>query len=202
MKIAVNTRLLIPNRLDGMGWFSYETLKRITQSHPEHDFYFLFDRKYSDEFVFAKNVHPVIVRPVTRHPFLWYLWLEWSLPGVLKKLKADIFVSPDGFLSLKSKIPSVTVIHDINFLHRPKDLPILTRWYYNYYFPKFAKKGSGIGTVSEYSAEDIAKSYSVKRSKIDIIYNGVNENYRPVSADLITKTRKKYSSGFAYFVFV
>jgi len=202
MKIAVNTRLLIPNRLDGMGWFSYETLKRITQSHPEHDFYFLFDRKYSDDFIFAKNVHPIIVRPVTRHPFLWYLWLEWSLPAVLKKLKADIFVSPDGFLSLKSKIPSLTVIHDINFLHRPKDLPFLPRWYHNYYFPKFAKHASRIGAVSDYSANDISVSYGVKRSKIGVIYNGVNESYLPISDNLITQTRKNYSSGLAYFVFV
>ena len=39
MKIAVNTRLLLPGKLDGIGWFSYETLKRITTGHPEHVIY-------------------------------------------------------------------------------------------------------------------------------------------------------------------
>jgi hypothetical protein len=28
------------------------------------------------------------------------------------------------------------VMHDINFVHRPKDLPWLTAKYYNYFFPK------------------------------------------------------------------
>ena len=51
MKIAVNTRLLLPGKLEGIGWFTYETLKRITQSHPEHEFLFLFDREYSEEFI-------------------------------------------------------------------------------------------------------------------------------------------------------
>ena len=202
MKIAVNTRLLLPDRLDGIGWFSYETLKRITDLHPEHEFYFLFDRKYSEEFIFAENVHPVILKPVTRHPFLWYLWLEWSIPRILKKLKADIFVSPDGFISLRSKIPSISIIHDINFLHRPADLPFLTRWYYNYFFPRFAKGATGIGTVSNYSARDISDSYGVKLSKIDIIYNGVNEAYSPISKDLVNETRDKYSLGSGYFIFV
>ncbi|MCF8380333.1 MAG: glycosyltransferase family 4 protein [Bacteroidales bacterium] len=202
MKIAVNTRLLIPDKLDGIGWFSFETLKRITKSHPEHEFYFLFDRKYSSEFIFAENVHPVIVRPVTRHPVLWYLWLEYSIPKVLRKLKADIFVSPDGFISLSSKIPSVSVIHDINFFHRPKDLPFFSRKYYNYFFPRFAKISTKIGTVSEYSANDIADSYSVKKNKIDVLYNGVNEIYKPVKSDLIHETRLKYSSANPYFVFV
>jgi hypothetical protein len=32
MKIAVNTRLLLPDKLEGIGWFSYETLRRIVES--------------------------------------------------------------------------------------------------------------------------------------------------------------------------
>ena len=96
MKIAVNTRLLIKNKLDGIGWFTYENLKRITQSHTEHQFYFLFDRTFSDEFIFSKNIEPIIVEPPTRHPVLWYYWFEKKIPGVLNKIKPDIFLSPDG----------------------------------------------------------------------------------------------------------
>ncbi|MFI5263840.1 MAG: glycosyltransferase family 1 protein, partial [Candidatus Kapaibacterium sp.] len=58
--IAVNTRFLINQRLEGIGFFTFESMKRIVLSHPECDFYFLFDRKYSQEFIFAKNVTPVI----------------------------------------------------------------------------------------------------------------------------------------------
>ena len=55
MRIAVNTRLFLHNKLDGIGWFGVETLKRITQNHPEHEFYFFFDRKPSEEFIFSSN---------------------------------------------------------------------------------------------------------------------------------------------------
>ena len=61
MKIAVNTRLLIKNKLEGVGWFAYETLKRITQEHPEHQFYFLFDRKFDKEFIFSDNITPIVI---------------------------------------------------------------------------------------------------------------------------------------------
>src|SRR6056297_2157265 len=135
MKIAVNTRLLLKNRLDGMGWFTYETLKRITKAHPEHHFFFLFDRPYHTDFIFSDNITAVILNPPARHPVLWYLWLEISVKRFLKKNKIDLFVSPDGFIPLKSSIPSVAVVHDINFHHRPGDVPPLTRFYYNYYFP-------------------------------------------------------------------
>ncbi len=103
MKIVVNTRLLLKNKLEGIGWFTYETFKRITQQHPEHQFYFLFDRKFDDSFIFSDNIEPIVVSPQARHPALFYLWFEHAVPRVLNKINADIFVSPDGYLSLKDE---------------------------------------------------------------------------------------------------
>ena len=45
MKIAVNTRLLLKDRLEGIGQFTFETLRRITRLHPEHQFFFLFAKR-------------------------------------------------------------------------------------------------------------------------------------------------------------
>jgi glycosyltransferase involved in cell wall biosynthesis len=202
LRIAVNTRLLLPGRLEGIGWYTYEALRRIVQQHPEHTFYFLFDRKWSDEFIFSENVIPVKVFPPTRHPLLWYLWLEWAVPRVLKKIRADIFLSPDGFLSLSTKVPSVAVIHDLNFHHRPQDLPFLTRTYYRYFFPRFARKAIRIATVSEFSKNDIAATYNIDPSRIDLTPNGANEMYRPLTDVEKEEVKKAYSGGEEYFIFV
>lgn len=92
MKIAVNTRLLLKDKLEGIGWFSYETLKRITQNHPEHDFYFIFDRPFHQDFVFGNNVTPIIGYPPARHPYLWYLFFEFGIPFHLNKIKPYFFI--------------------------------------------------------------------------------------------------------------
>ncbi|MDP4210785.1 MAG: glycosyltransferase family 1 protein [Bacteroidota bacterium] len=202
MKIAVNTRLLIKDKLEGIGWFTFENFKRIVTAHPEHEFYFLFDRQYSDEFIFADNVHPVIVHPPTRHPLLWMTWFEYFLPRALKKIKPDLFVSPDGYLSLKTDVPQLAVIHDINFVHRPKDLPLSSKIYYQYYFPLFAQKAKRIVTVSCFSRDDICASYNIDSSKIDVVCNGANMAYKPLTAEEIKATKKKYSSGSDYFLFI
>ncbi len=202
MRIAVNTRLLIKNKLDGIGWFTYETLKRITSRHPEHQFFFLFDRVYSSEFLFSENITPLSVGLPTRHALLWLLWFEISVPRILKKINADVFLSPDGFLSLRSTIPSISVIHDINFAHSPKDLPFFARNYYNFFFPEYAKQARRIATVSEYSKNDISESYGVEKNKIDVVYNGANLLYKPVSEQVKQNTREVYTKGCPYFVFV
>ena len=75
MKIAVNTRLLLKDKLEGIGWFTFESLKRITQQHTEHEFIFIFDRPYSDDFIFGNNITPVVIGPQARHPILYYIWL-------------------------------------------------------------------------------------------------------------------------------
>lgn len=200
--IAVNTRLLMPGKLDGIGWFTFETLRRIVREHPEIHFYFLFDRKYSDEVVFGTNVSPVVIKPPTRHPVLWYIWFEWRVSAFLKKLKPDLFLSTDGFLPLRSSTPAVQVIHDINFEHRPGDLPWFARKYYRHYFPLFARKAKRIVTVSEYSRRDIINQYEVDEELVDLAYNGANDLYKPISQDRAREVRDELSSGCPYFVFV
>jgi glycosyltransferase involved in cell wall biosynthesis len=124
------------------------------------------------------------------------------LPHVLKKYKADVFLSPDGFLPLNLKIRTITVIHDINFHHRPKDLPLFSRWYYRHFFPKYAQAANHIFTVSEFSRNDIATSYGINPEKIDVIYNGAHELYKPLSFDEKDLVKERYTRGTEYFVFV
>jgi glycosyltransferase involved in cell wall biosynthesis len=202
MIIAVNTRLLIQGKLEGIGWFTKETLSRITNDHPEHQFLFIFDRPFSDEFIFSGNITPIVLSPPTRHPILWYIWFEFQIPRILKKYKADLFFSPDGYLSLSTRIKQLAAIHDINFAHRPKDLPWLKAKYYNHFFPRFAHRAKRIVTVSYFSKEDIHRTYKIENDKIDVVYNGVNTLYTPTSEEEKMITKAKYADGKDYFLFI
>ena len=202
MKIAVNTRLLLPDRLDGIGRFTCETLRIITQSHPEHEFLFLFDRKFHESFIFSENIRPIVAPPQARHPLLFLAWFELSLPYLFNKLKPDLFLSPDGFLSLNTRVPSVAVIHDLNFEHFPADIPWAERTYYLRMFPKFARKAVRLATVSEYSKQDIHQLYKIPENRIDVVYNGSSSNFRPLSSERKETVRRKLTGGNEYFIFV
>ncbi len=165
-------------------------------------FIFFFDREFSSEFVFSNNIKPVVLFPPARHPFLYVWYFEFSIPRALKKYKIDLFVSTDGFIPTQSTTPSLSVIHDINFEHRPKDIPLLTRWYYKIFFPLFAKKATRIATVSEFSKRDIINTYHINENKIDVVYNGANEMYTPIASEEKIKVRKKYADGQNYFLYI
>lgn len=199
MRIVVNTRLLLANKLEGIGWFTHETLSRIVRAHPEHAFLFLFDRPYADRFIYAPNVQGVVMGPPTRHPLLYRLWFDLLLPRRLKALGADAFISPDGFIALKSNVPTLAVLHDINFEHYPEDLPRAYARYYRRYFPRFARHATRLATVSEYSQRDIAGTYGVDEDRIDVVYNGVGEVFRPLTDAERTAARSRYTGGHPYF---
>jgi glycosyltransferase involved in cell wall biosynthesis len=202
LKIAVNTRLLIAGRLDGIGRFTDETLRIITSSHPEHQFYFYFDRIPDKQFIYNSNITPIVLQPPARHPFLFLAWFEASLPLHFTRTKPDIFLSPDGFLSLASSVKSVGVIHDLNFEHFPEDVPFLVRKYFTSMFPRFARKAARIATVSEFSKSDLAETYLIDPAKIDVVYNGAGSIFKPLQPGEQQQIRQTFSQGKEYFFFV
>jgi glycosyltransferase involved in cell wall biosynthesis len=202
MIIAVNTRLLLPDKIDGMGRFARETLSIITKQHPEHQFVFIFDREYTEEFLFSDNITPVICFPPARHPLLWYWFFEMGIPPILKKFRADLFFSPDGWLSLRTSVKSLPVIHDLNFFHFPEFVPFHVRQYYNYFFPRFIKKAGRIATVSEFTRNDIAARFNYPLSNIDVVFNGSCKPFLPLHENKQQLVRDTYTQGCPYFLFV
>ena len=202
MKIAVNTRLLIKDKMDGIGLFTFEMFSIITKQHPEISFYFIFDRKPSADFIFGDNVQPVVLWPKTRHIYLFPFWYQIILKKALRRLNPDVFVATDGMFPLRSNINTLAVIHDLNFEHYPETLPKNVLNYYLKYFPQFAKKATRIATVSEFSKNDIVNTYHIKEDKIDVVYNGANSKFQPISFEEKLKVKTTYTQQQNYFLFV
>ncbi|MBL4669358.1 MAG: glycosyltransferase family 4 protein [Flavobacteriales bacterium] len=202
MKIAVDTRLLLKDKMDGLGQFTQGAFKHIVTNNPSIDFIFIFDREPHPDFIFKKNVTAEVIGPQARHPFLYKIWYQFSLKKCLKKIKPDIFIGTNGMIPFNIDARTLSVIHDLNFEHHPQHLPKLIRNYYCKNFPKFAKKSTRIATVSEFSKNDIKKTYKIDSSKIDVVYNGPNENFKPIPKNEITTIQNKYSDSSPFFLFI
>lgn len=201
MIIAINTRFLLTNYLEGYGNFIHETVKRLSRDHPEHQFLLIFDRPFDERFVAGDNVVGIVAGPPARHPLLWKFWYDVKVPGILKKYKADVFVSMDGYCSLHTKVPQCLVLHDLAFLHFPSAINKTQLLYLKRYIPKFLNKAASIATVSEFSKKDIIKQYAIEPAKIAIVYNGVKDIFRPLNEDEKLHMKTKYTDGKEYFVY-
>jgi glycosyltransferase involved in cell wall biosynthesis len=201
-KIAVNTRLLLPGRLEGISRFAFEVLSRLVEAHPETEFVFFFDRKYDPQFVFGENVTPVVVPPPARHPVLWYAWFHLQLPRLLRKTGAEVFFSPEWYLAPGARLPQVATFHDLAYEHYPGDILPHQAWYCRRYSPRFAREATALLTVSEFSKQDLMQTYGLPAEKISVVYNGATRRFVPLPTAEQAKVRDQYSNGLPYFHFV
>jgi glycosyltransferase involved in cell wall biosynthesis len=202
--IAFNARLIIPGRLDGIGWFSLETIQRIASAHPEHSFHLIFDRPAPDELFASENIVTHHLYPPARRPWLVDLFMDYAVPRLLNRIQANLFVGPDGFLSRRTSVAQLAVMHDLNFEHHPEWLPPRVAKHYRARFREFSSIATRIATVSEFSKRDISSRYGVDEDRIDAVYNGLGGVY--VSADFDASRRQEMRSTWAdnaeYFVYV
>jgi glycosyltransferase involved in cell wall biosynthesis len=144
----------------------------------------------------------VVLFPPARHPFLWFCWFEIAVARWLNNNKPDLFVSTDGYGSLRTDVKQLLVIHDLSFEHFPEYVPFWTKVYLKHFMPKYADKATRLATVSEFSKNDIAERYGVSLGNIDVVYNGAKEIYKPVSEAIKQAVRTNYTGGKEYYICV
>lgn len=201
MRIAVNTRFLLEGALEGYGYFTKEVLAILTREHPEHTFHFFFDRPFPAEFLVAPNVTGHVLSPPARHPLLWKYWFDVKVALQLKKIKADVFLSPDGQCSLTASVPQCLVVHDLGFLHYPEGYQKTHLSYYQRYTPKFIRKAKQVATVSQFSKDDLVRQYQVLPERVAVVYNGVRESFVPISFEEQAAVKEKYTGGSEFFLY-
>lgn len=201
MTIAVNARFLLGSELEGVGYFTQEVLRFLTRQHPGHQFHFFFDRPFDRRFLFADNVQGYVLSPPARHPLLWKYWFDVQVPRLLRKVKADVFFSPDGQCSLATKVPQVLVVHDLGFLHQPEGYQKSHLGYYKFYTPRFIRKAQSVLTVSQTTKQDIVQQYKTSAEKITVVYNGVKPVFTPIGYAEKDVVKEGLTGGAEYFLY-
>jgi glycosyltransferase involved in cell wall biosynthesis len=179
MKILVNARFLIPDKLEGIGLYTYEMIKCLASQHREVQFILCVDRRSAMQFDFGANVSYHLIRPPARHPFLFIWWFEIGIANYYKAHNFDLFFSPDGFCSLSAGVDhTVLVIHDLAYLHYPQQVGKIMRWYYRKFTPRFIDKATKIITVSNATREDLIQHFPHVYEKVSTIHNGIRRPIR------------------------
>ena len=202
MKIAINTRLLLKGRMEGIAVFTWEICKRLVINHPEDQFYFFFDRTPHHSFINFKNVTSIVLKPQARHPLLWKYWFDFALTNAFKKHQIDVFFSPEFYLSKKSTVPTVIVTHDLGFLQYPDTYKKHHVHYFKQQVPLFLNQADHIIAVSNFTKNEIIKSYNIIPEKISVIGNAVRSIFKPLCEKEKTNVKQSISEGLPFILYL
>jgi len=75
----------------------------------------------------------------------------------------------------------VVTIHDLAIYHYPIHFGFLEKTRFKIWVPYSARRAAKVITVSKFTKNDLAQTYCLPASNIEAVYNGVGENFRPVS---------------------
>ena len=203
-RIALNGRLLVPGKLEGIGRFTLTIFRGLVLRRPNDQFLLVVDRPCDEMFELGPNVEVRRIRIPARRPWLIRWWFSDPLRRVLEAWKADAFVSTEGPVAttMPTDFPQMTVIHDLNFEHRPADLPQKWSSFYREMFPRYARLVKVLGTVSEFSKMDLASSYGLQASNIRVFPNAADESFVPVSDATKVNVQAELAASHPYFIYV
>ena len=201
-RIALNARLLIPGKLEGTGKFTHQCYKRLISSRQKDKFLLIFDRTPPEEFDYGENVETVCLLPPARRPWLFDIWFDYAITRKLKNWNADLFVSTDGYISRRTSVPQLNIIHDINFEHNPQWLPPRYARHFRKRFPEYARLATKLCTVSNYSKADISKCYGLVEDRITVIPNAPDSMFTQIDESSKEVARDQFCGGKPYIVFV
>jgi len=104
------------------------------------------------------------------------LWDQLSLLNFLKQKNNPLIVNFSNTLPIFYTHKIVT-IHDI--INLKYDVNWKYKRYYEVIWPLMLKNSKHIITVSEFSKKEISNYFDISPNKISVIYNGVNETFKP-----------------------
>ncbi len=199
MIIAINIKIIGKDENDTSDNFMYEVATRIVQAHPQHTF-IIISAKPIANFVTAVNVINVVIWPQGRHPTQWLVWYNLKIKSVIKKYKANIFISY-GVGSLSLKVPQYIIVADLNFIYHPEIYRRTELFFYKKYLVKSLKKASLILTVSEFCKADIIKRFKINDNNVQVVYKGSDTSFTEINNEDHEKIKTKLTDGNHYFLY-
>jgi glycosyltransferase involved in cell wall biosynthesis len=200
MTIAVNTKLNKETQPEGYEEFLFSILGHLCKKFPQHQFIYIFDAPYKN-IVFPENVLPVVAGPKASNSLRLQYWLNYKIPAVLRKYKADVFVSMEGICSLRTKVPQCLLLSNLGFLNYPELLKKSLSRFYTKFTPAFLGKAKSIATVSSLSKSLIAARYKINAAEITVINPVIDGIFKPLDWEEKENIKEKYTEGKAYFLF-
>lgn len=131
------------------------------------------------------------------------IWENFFLANLVKKHGIDLLHASGFTLPLNLKCKTVITIFDMTFFSMPQVHQKRKVAYFSKMIPLAINKADKIIAISNQTKNDIVSTLKVHEDKIEVIYIGVNDKFKPINDKVIIEnTLDKYHLPEKYILFV
>ena len=209
MKIGIEGQRIFRKKKHGMDMVALELIKNLQIIDHENE-YFIFVKPDEDSSVLKETPNFKIIE-LNGGPYP--TWKQIALPKAAKKYGCDVLHCTSNTAPFFTNIPLIMILHDIIYMESgylkilKSRATIYQKFGYIYrklVVPRVVKKSKKVITVSHFEKNRIGEFFGIKgNKKLDAIYNGVSEHFKPVTnKEELQRVKEKYNLPDNYFFFL
>lgn len=187
MRVMIDAHA-IGSRLTGNETYMRNLLDAMARQDRQSEFLLLFSHAEAREAWEGRypNFRTFLVppQPIKR--------LVWGLAERVRRERPDLlhvqYTAP-----LACPVPVVTTTHDISFEHFPGYFTRRERAQFRLTIPWTARRAAQVLTVSEYSRQDLIRTYGLAPERVTLTPNGIASHFQPASPTAIAEVRARYA---------
>ena len=183
----------------GIGTYIQNLLQYLLDLNQTNQYFLFFNHQDINRFSYPKGQ---VVKLINNSP-KYSIREHFSLSHQAKKYDLQLFHEPHYTLPYFLKCKKVVSIHDLIHLKFPQNLPgKKAHIYAKFMLGQAVKKADKILTGSENTKNDIMILFKTNQKKIEVIYYGVNEIFKPVKdQNVLENFRNKYKLPDKYILY-
>jgi len=178
-KIGIDLLWLKPRKVAGIASMAKSLLEGFLKYGSDKHVFYLFvtkDNKYEFEFLEQVSKFKFIECPILSHKIIKrHIWKAMHFDYIAKKHGLDLVFVPNyekAYFS-NSKIPYVSVIHDLQPLHYPQYHSFLRRIWIRLNVKKSLQTSSRVVAISNFVKKDVIDNFEIDEENISVIHNPV-----------------------------
>jgi glycosyltransferase involved in cell wall biosynthesis len=205
MKIGIEGQRLYRQKKHGMDMVALELIKNLQIIDKKNEYVVFVKPDVDNTCIPAAPNFKIVELGGGPYP----TWEQFALPRAAKNEGCDILHCTSNTGPIWSKVPLITILHDIIYLESVSLLKKSGTWYQkvgNMYrrwvVPPVVKRSKRVATVSNFEKERI-KNFMGLGDNLVAIYNGVGRHFRKITDESILKAAKekyKLPDNFMFFL--
>ena len=195
MKIGIDARFIFPDRIHGIGRYSYQLIQHLALIDQKNEYLVFKNPSYKKRLSNNENFREI---PITGHPIS--LRTLFDLSFRIKKEKIGVFHSLFPITPLLGGFKHIVTVHDMQAI-KVKDFfskhPFLIdqglRLFHKISYSSAVRKADMIICNSDATRREFIEYYRIPEEKIVTVYHGIEDRFRILDDEQTKEAfRKKY----------
>lgn len=174
-------------RAAGVSRYIYNLVRHLHDADPTNSYTVLV----SEHVQGWRNISQHVSRLSVNRPLSRVLWEQTKLPFELRRIRADLLHAPVNVAPFRSVCPTVVTVHDLSFIHYPNSFRAFQRLYQQTMTPISIRRAARVIAVSENTRMDLLRLYRADPARVQVVYNGVEERFRPIDKPGVERFRRR-----------